>query len=477
MHIINITVRNKIAVNPAQDRYVCGNSDFVVHFDFDSEWDAYENKTARFIKEDGSYVDQLFSGNDCPVPVISDTYKMHVGVFAGNLSTTTAAYVPAKKSILCGGGAPADPAPDVYNQIMELLNKGGGGDSLPETSDPLKQLVTDADGKVAWEDRLAYKYTTESTVVNLPPTNLLGIDNDDTPETAEYFALTTPWLVGIEDGKTYDVVYNGKTYACPAIKIEEDGGTGYVLGNTDPAGISLPGSNPNAPLMLICFPAPMEGPNGENVIAQLAVWDNATSVTLAVSQAGTTTVKPIDPELMGLETIDIIVAEDGTVSCDFPFERAWAMDDRLLAASIRVKTREAKYTYYTYRQWANGCTVTREERVGKNGEDSEHYRGIRIVVPSAIDPDLSNTNVHETRFSWLKASYNGESLEAITKDSVLGIPIARKTGTTGYSPDYETMRAMMGFPANVKAGEYLRFDGSKWVAVTIDQLKADLGLT
>lgn len=57
MHIINITVRNKIAVNPAQDRYVCGNSDFVVHFDFDSEWDALEVKTARFIKEDGTYVD------------------------------------------------------------------------------------------------------------------------------------------------------------------------------------------------------------------------------------------------------------------------------------------------------------------------------------------------------------------------------------------------------------------------------------
>lgn len=126
MHIINITVRNKVAVNPAQDRYVCGNSDFVVHFDFDSEWDAFETKTARFIKEDGTYVDQVFSGNDCPVPVISDTYKIMVGVYAGNLSTTTAAYVPAKKSILCGGGAPADPEPDVFSQLMSVLNEAHG---------------------------------------------------------------------------------------------------------------------------------------------------------------------------------------------------------------------------------------------------------------------------------------------------------------------------------------------------------------
>lgn len=122
MHIINITVRNKVAVNPAQDRYVCGNSDYEVHFDFDAEWNAHETKTARFIKEDGTPYDVVFSGNVCPVPVISDTYKLQVGVYAGNLSTTTAAYVPCKKSILCGGGVPAAPADDVYNQIMAKLN-------------------------------------------------------------------------------------------------------------------------------------------------------------------------------------------------------------------------------------------------------------------------------------------------------------------------------------------------------------------
>lgn len=122
MHVIEITVRNKVAVNPAQDRYVCGNSDYEVHFDFDAEWNAHETKTARFIKEDGTPYDVVFSGNVCPVPVISDTYKLQVGVYAGNLSTTTAAYVPCKKSILCGGGVPAAPADDVYNQIMAKLN-------------------------------------------------------------------------------------------------------------------------------------------------------------------------------------------------------------------------------------------------------------------------------------------------------------------------------------------------------------------
>ena len=123
MHNINITVRNKVAVNPAQDRYVCGNSDYVVHFDFDAEWDAHEVKTARFIKEDGTYVDQVFMGSDCPVPVISDTYKLQVGVFAGNLSTTTAAYVPCKKSILCGNGSPAVPEDDAYHHMMTEMSR------------------------------------------------------------------------------------------------------------------------------------------------------------------------------------------------------------------------------------------------------------------------------------------------------------------------------------------------------------------
>lgn len=117
---INITVKNKIARADGA-HYVCGNSDYVANFKFDSEWDEYETKTARF-SYNGSYVDVVFDGDQCPVPIISDTYFFLMGVYAGNLHTTTPARVPCKKSILCGGGSPAGPAPDVYNQIMEQLN-------------------------------------------------------------------------------------------------------------------------------------------------------------------------------------------------------------------------------------------------------------------------------------------------------------------------------------------------------------------
>ena len=39
--LINISVRDKIAVNMSDVSYTCGNSDFVINFDFDAEWAAF----------------------------------------------------------------------------------------------------------------------------------------------------------------------------------------------------------------------------------------------------------------------------------------------------------------------------------------------------------------------------------------------------------------------------------------------------
>ena len=128
--IIKVAVRNRIAAadknNPV---YICGNSDFTVEFEFDADWSAHEHKTARF-SYNGTYQDVVFSGRNCSVPIISDTHSFKVGVFAGNLKTTTAAYVSAKKSILCEGGLPDDPPPDVYAQIMEVLKTGASDEQI-----------------------------------------------------------------------------------------------------------------------------------------------------------------------------------------------------------------------------------------------------------------------------------------------------------------------------------------------------------
>ena len=101
MKNLNISVTNKIAKYLQRDGViVCGNSDYQITFTFDAEWDAYPTKTARFIWN-GKYWDQPFTGNVCPVPIITGATEVTVGVYAGDLCTTTPASIPCKRSILC----------------------------------------------------------------------------------------------------------------------------------------------------------------------------------------------------------------------------------------------------------------------------------------------------------------------------------------------------------------------------------------
>lgn len=118
MHYINITVREKSARADDRARIVCGNSDYAVRFDFDEEWEAYDLKTARFITEGGFFTDVQFTGSNCAVPVLTGTRTLLVGVFAGDVRTTTPAYIPAIPCITDTGGIPAAPTPDVYAQLM-----------------------------------------------------------------------------------------------------------------------------------------------------------------------------------------------------------------------------------------------------------------------------------------------------------------------------------------------------------------------
>ena len=121
---IDVTVKNKIAKRDDPNAFiVCGNSDYTIKFHFDEEWDAYEAKTARFYSN-GEPEDVVFKGDECPVPVMERADGVFVGVFAGDLKTTTKAYIPCERCILCLGGKIKEPTPDVYAQIMQMINDG-----------------------------------------------------------------------------------------------------------------------------------------------------------------------------------------------------------------------------------------------------------------------------------------------------------------------------------------------------------------
>ena len=108
MPILHISVYEKIASYQKRDGdIVCGNSDYLIEFTFDDEWEDYPTKTARFIWN-GKYYDSEFTGNTCAVPIIKDAELLEVGVFAGDLQTTTRAQIDCKSSILCGNTVPVD---------------------------------------------------------------------------------------------------------------------------------------------------------------------------------------------------------------------------------------------------------------------------------------------------------------------------------------------------------------------------------
>lgn len=102
MKTLHVIVRDKIATYRNRDGViVCGNNNYYkISFKFDSEWDIQPRKVARFIW-DGQYCDRELVNDECLIPVISNATEVTVGVYAGNLWTTTPAYIPCKKSILC----------------------------------------------------------------------------------------------------------------------------------------------------------------------------------------------------------------------------------------------------------------------------------------------------------------------------------------------------------------------------------------
>lgn len=181
--------------------------------------------------------------------------------------------------------------PETAAALLEKLIEEAKGNAAEGSVGKYKQYVTDADGNVAWEDRLAYKTTAE--IVNLAPTELTaGDDNDD--GTNGGFYLYSTWAVDIEAGKTYDVTYNGTKYACPALAHELAGLTCCMLGNTNLEGVD--GGNPDAPFAMICFPNSMQA-NDWPMLGILKPLDGATAVTLSVSSVGTT-YKTIDPKYL-----------------------------------------------------------------------------------------------------------------------------------------------------------------------------------
>lgn len=211
---IDITVVNKRAAVEGTPVIVCGNSDYVMSFSFDDEWGKDSYKTARFkYMKDGEWrhQDVIFSGATVEVPVLNDIVFVLVGVFEGDLCTTTPARVPCVPSILCGSGSKYEPTPEVYDQMMSVINNlVDRMESLEsgEGYEELKDLRKGYDGQV---------YDTAGEAVRSQVRSLVVADEkmqgqlDGSVSEEPY----TEWISGQIDGDTgeliTDEVFNNST--------------------------------------------------------------------------------------------------------------------------------------------------------------------------------------------------------------------------------------------------------------------------
>ena len=115
-----IKIKDKIA-KPLNNCVICDNSDYTVKFIFDEEWEKEPLRIARFIWNK-QYVDVQFTGDTCEVPVVSKTNNLAIGVYAGNLRTTTPAILTCYTSILSEDVIEHSVTPSEYEEIMKLLN-------------------------------------------------------------------------------------------------------------------------------------------------------------------------------------------------------------------------------------------------------------------------------------------------------------------------------------------------------------------
>lgn len=237
---LNVIVRGKIAQGVKGQYAVCENSDYTVKFDFDDDWRSQKYKTARFIWND-KYEDVVFEGDECSLPIVSDTYCLKVGVFAGDLQTTTPAIIVMKKSILCGSATAEKPSEDVYSQIMALLNdlKELSGEELAAAIEKYLTEHPIGGGAATAED---ISYTLSEDVQNEFP-DIVELESDTVKSGldvamyyalagmfAKYIALDVQGAAGTVQISLQNLFDNAIT---PALKLAHEHGNKSVLDKFD----------------------------------------------------------------------------------------------------------------------------------------------------------------------------------------------------------------------------------------------------
>lgn len=217
MSIISVRVTNKVPRLVNQAKIVCNNSDYQIVFSFDSEWSEFTTKTARFIWN-GEYADVSFTGNTVAVPMLQNTTGVYVGLYAGDLHTTEAMYIPCEPSIICKGGTEAEapgpierglPAGGSAGQVLSKASgesydvewmdpAAGGGSSVTVDAELIEGSENPVQSKVI-QSALAGKVGTEELNENSETLGTLTVKDSDGN------------VLGVYDGGSKEIVIPAST--------------------------------------------------------------------------------------------------------------------------------------------------------------------------------------------------------------------------------------------------------------------------
>lgn len=115
---MEFTIKNR-KIQCSNEKLIGDNADYVANFVFDSEWDGCV-KTARFIF-DGRYAEVILVDDKCIIPMeVLKHGLLKVGVYSAEM-TSTSCEVYIRASIKETEGTTAEPTPDVYAQIIKML--------------------------------------------------------------------------------------------------------------------------------------------------------------------------------------------------------------------------------------------------------------------------------------------------------------------------------------------------------------------
>lgn len=118
---INIAIKNKTPIHD-DISIVCDNSNYVVVWDLDEEWAAYDTKAMHLTYADGTHGVRIFSGTRVALPVVTVPGKVGISLYAGDISTSREALITAKPSGRTGCDPVPDPGTGVYEQLLAALN-------------------------------------------------------------------------------------------------------------------------------------------------------------------------------------------------------------------------------------------------------------------------------------------------------------------------------------------------------------------